>query len=126
MIHKLEHVGIMVKDIEASIRFYSEVLGLRMAGREKLDDGVELAFLSYPDSDNVQVELISGGHEDIPAKGKVDHLAFTVSDIEAEVERLRLLGVRLIDETPRTVLNGIKIAFFYGPDGERLEFFQPR
>lgn len=126
MIHKLEHVGIMVKDMDVSIRFYSEVLGLSMVGKEKLDDGVELVFLSYPESENIQVELISGGHDDIPAKGKVDHLAFTVSDIEAEVERLRQLGVRLIHESPKTILNGIKIAFFYGPDGERLEFFQPR
>lgn len=126
MINKLEHIGIMVKDMDVSIRFYSEVLGLHLVGREKLDDGVELGFLSYPDSENIQVELISRGHDDIPAKGKVDHLAFTVSDIEEEVERLRRLGVRLIDETPKTILDGIKIAFFYGPDGERLELFQPK
>jgi lactoylglutathione lyase len=126
MIHKLEHIGIMAKDMDVSIRFYKDVLGLSLVGREKLDDGVELAFLSYPGSENIQLELISGGHDNIPAKGKVDHLAFTVSDIEAEVERLRKLGVSLIDESPRTILGGIKIAFFYGPDGERLEFFQPK
>jgi lactoylglutathione lyase len=126
MIHKLEHIGIMAKDMEVSIRFYQEALGLSLVGREKLDNGVELAFLSYRGSVNIQVELISGGHDDIPAKGKVDHLAFTVSDIEAEIERLRKLGVSLIDESPRTILDGIKIAFFYGPNGERLEFFQPK
>jgi lactoylglutathione lyase len=56
----------------------------------------------------------------------VHHIAFTVSDIEAELDKLRARGVRLIDETPRTILNGVKIAFFFGPDGERLELFQPR
>jgi lactoylglutathione lyase len=125
MIHKLEHIGIMVKDMDASIRFYAEVLGLGLVGREKLDDGVELGFLSYPDSGNIELELIGHDHGNFPTSGKVHHIAFTVTDIEAEVERLRKLGVSLIDESPRTILNGIKIAFFYGPDGEKLEFFQP-
>ncbi|WJH37074.1 VOC family protein [Paenibacillus aurantius] len=126
MIHKLEHVGIMVKDMDASIRFYTEILNLELVGREKLDNGVELSFLSYPDTDHIQVELVGRGSDDIPAAGKVDHLAFTVSNIEAEVERLRGLGVKLIDEKPKTILGGVQIAFFYGPDGERLEFFQPK
>lgn len=126
MIQKLEHIGLRVKNIEVSIRFYTEVLGMQLAGRAVLDDGVELAFLNYPDGDTMQVELIGNGNDDVPALGKVDHFAFTVNNIEAELERIRTLGVPLIDESPQTILGGIKIAFFYGPDGERLEFFQPK
>ncbi|GLV61017.1 lactoylglutathione lyase [Dictyobacter sp. S3.2.2.5] len=126
MIHKLEHIGLRVKDMGASIRFYTEVLGMHLVGRERLDDGLELVFLNYPGSDTMQIELIGNGNDDVPALGKVDHFAFTVSDIEAELERLRTLGVPLIDESPQTILGGIKIAFFYGPDGERLEFFQAK
>lgn len=74
----------------------------------------------------MQVELIGRGSDGLSDNGKVNHLAFTVSDIEAEVGRLTGLGVSMIDESPRVILDGVKIAFFYGPDGEKLEFFQPK
>jgi len=125
MIHKLEHIGVMVKDMDASIRFYTEVLGLKLVKRDRLADGVELSFLSFPGSDNIEIELIGRGHDGLPDNGLVHHIAFTVSDIQAEIDRLKSLGVKLMDETPRTILKGDRIAFFFGPDGERLEFFQP-
>ncbi|CAG7646240.1 VOC family protein [Paenibacillus allorhizosphaerae] len=125
MIHKLEHIGVMVNDMDASVKFYTEVIGLQLVNRAKLADGVELGFLSFPGSADIELELIGRGSDGLSDSGKVHHIAFTVSDIEAEVERLKGLGVRMMDETPRVILNGVKIAFFYGPDGERLEFFQP-
>jgi lactoylglutathione lyase len=125
MIRKLEHIGVMVKDMNASIRFYTEVLGMRLVKRKALKDGAELSFLSFPDSDNIEIELIGRGHDGLPDNGIVHHIAFTVSDIQAEIDRLKGLGVKLVDETPRTILDGDLIAFFFGPDGERLEFFQP-
>lgn len=125
MIRKLEHVGVRVNDVDTSIRFYTEVIGMKLAGREKLADGVELAFLSFADTDNVEIELIGRGSDGLSDAGKVHHIAFTVSDIEAEWERLKELGVKLIDDAPKVILDGVKIAFFYGPDGERLEYFQP-
>lgn len=125
MISKLEHIGVMVKDMDVSVAFYTEVLGLRLVERVRVDEKLELGLLSLPGSENVQIELISRGHDGIPAAGKVDHIAFTVTNIDAEVEKLRARGVRLIDEQPRELpaLNA-RIAFFYGPDGEKLEFFQ--
>lgn len=125
MIKKIEHIGVKVKDMDASIAFYTNVLGLNLVAREKLDDGVELGFLSMPGTENVQIELIGRGHDELPNDAKIHHIAFTVSDIEAEIEKLRAHGVQLLDETPRIILDGVKIAFFFGPDGERLEFFQP-
>jgi lactoylglutathione lyase len=124
MIHKLEHIGVMVKDMDLSIRFYTEILGLRLVGRERLSADTELGFLSLPGDEHIQIELISRGHDGLK-DGIVHHIAFTVSDIEGEISRLKAAGVRLIDETPRVILGGIKIAFFYGPDGEQLELFQP-
>jgi lactoylglutathione lyase len=125
LIHKLEHIGVMVKDMDASIRFYTEVLGMRLVKRKALQDGVELGFLSFPDSDNIEIELIGRGHDGLPDNGIVHHIAFTVSDIQSEIDKLKSHGVKLMDETPRTILEGDQIAFFFGPDGERLEFFQP-
>ncbi len=126
MIHKLEHIGVVVKDLDASVRFYTEVLGLNLVGRERVSEEVELAFLSYPGSDNIQIELIGRQDDTLSSNGKVHHIAFTVSDFEAEIERLKTFGVRFIDQEPRTILGGVKIFFFYGPDGEQLEFFQPK
>lgn len=125
MIHKLEHVGVRVNDMDASIRFYTEVLGLRLVKRAALEDGVELGFLSFPGSDNVEIELIGRGSDGLSDSGKVHHIAFTVSDIEDEIARLKSHGVQMIHETPQTILDGAKLAFFFGPDGERLELFQP-
>jgi lactoylglutathione lyase len=126
MIRKLEHIGVRVSNMDRSIKFYQEVLGLELVGRSRANEQLELAFLSYPGTDNIQIELISRWSDDLPVAGNVDHIAFTVSDIEAEVERLKSLGVKMIDEAPRELnISGIvKIAFFYGPDGEKLEFFQ--
>ncbi|NOU96570.1 VOC family protein [Paenibacillus sp. LMG 31456] len=125
MIRKLEHIGVKVKDMDASVRFYTEVLGMKLRKRAKLQDGVELGFLSFPDSDNIEIELIGRGHDGLPNESIVHHIAFTVTDIQAEIDRLKSFGVELMDETPRTILDGDLIAFFFGPDGERLEFFQP-
>ncbi|MCR6631333.1 MAG: VOC family protein [Magnetospirillum sp.] len=125
MIKKLEHIGVYVNDMDESIRFYTEVLGLNLAARRRLDNGVELSFLSFPDQPQTEIELIGRGTEGMPDNGIVHHIAFTVTEIEAELERLRSLGIRLLDEEPRTILGGTKIAFFFGPNGERLELFQP-
>jgi len=125
MIHKLEHIGVMVKDMDASIRFYTEVLGMRLVKRVALADGAELGFLSFPGSEQIEIELVGRGREGLPDNGVVHHIAFTVSDIQSEIDRLKSLGVKLMDETPRRILDGDLIAFFFGPDGERLEFFQP-
>ncbi|MNC58238.1 Lactoylglutathione lyase [compost metagenome] len=125
MIKKLEHIGVYVNDMDESITFYTEVLGLSLAARRRLDNGVELSFLSFPDQPQTEIELIGRGTEGMPDNGIVHHIAFTVTEIEAELERLRSLGIRLLDEEPRTILGGTKIAFFFGPNGERLELFQP-
>lgn len=125
MIRKVEHIGVYVQDMEESIRFYTEVLGMRLAARKQVSPELELGFLSFPGSEQVEIELIGRGTDGMSDAGIVHHIAFTVTDIEAELERLKGLGVRLLDETPREILGGVKIAFFFGPNGERLEFFQP-
>ncbi|MFC4766483.1 VOC family protein [Effusibacillus consociatus] len=126
MIKKVEHIGIMVSDAERSIQFYEEVIGLELLKREKLNPQVELIFMAFPGYPDMQIELIAGTGETYPEKGVVNHLAFTVTDIDKAWERLKQLNVKLIDQEPRTILDGVRIGFFYGPDHERLEFFQSK
>jgi lactoylglutathione lyase len=120
---KMEHVGIVVKDMDESLAFYQNVLGLELRNREWLNDSVELAFLFFPEQPSVEVELVYGGRGE--NEGIVNHLAFTVENIEAELVRLKEAGVTLVDEAPRSILNGtVKIAFFQGPNGEKLELVE--
>ncbi|SIS90062.1 VOC family protein [Alicyclobacillus vulcanalis] len=122
---KLEHTGIMVSNLERSISFYTDVLGMQLVGTlEHNTPGLKLAFLSYP-GQNAQIELIEGYADRLPDEGQVHHVAITVDDIEQEAARLRELGVRFLDEGITTLRNGARYIFFAGPDGERLELFQP-
>lgn len=126
-IQKIEHVGLMVKDIETSIAFYTNVLGLKHLRTMPHSNAIiTLAFLGYPHSNETVLELIQGYNADLPAEGKVHHLAFTVSDIDSEFERLKQLpNVKLQDDALTILPDGSKYFFFYGPDGEFLELFQP-
>jgi lactoylglutathione lyase len=57
-------------------------------------------------------------------EGIVNHLAFSVENVEEEMTRLKQLGVEFDNDIPRVVLGGVKIAFFTGPDGEVLELVE--
>ncbi|MBA2943527.1 VOC family protein [Paenibacillus sp. CGMCC 1.16610] len=122
---KMEHVGVMVANLEASIRFYEEVIGLKHKGTLLHTNGViRLAFLGFETLNETEVELIEGYNAGLPQEGKVHHLAFTVDDVEAEFTRIQGLDVQQIDEEITTLPNGSRYFFFNGLDGERIEFFQ--
>jgi lactoylglutathione lyase len=124
-VRKLEHVGVMVSDIEVSVDFYQNVLGLDLLDRFALNPTVTLAFLGNRESGQVFVELVSGKDKEFPDEGKVHHIAFTVDDIEDEISRLKTLNVAFSNEEILTLPNGSKYIFLKGPDGETLELFQP-
>jgi len=125
-IKKLEHVGIHVKNLDDSIQFYTKVLGLELIEKQgHIDPNIKLAFLGFRDSKETIIELIYGANPNLPTEGKVHHVAFTVDDIEAEIARIKDLHVTFVDEAITTLPSGSKYIFFYGPDGEFLELFQP-
>ncbi len=120
MLRKAEHIGIMVKDLDRSIAFYRDVLKLPLI--EELSSGkLRLAFFQIGDT---EIELIEGASGYEAADGVVNHLAFSVDEIDAVVAHLKSHGVEMIDEAPREIWGGCRIAFFRGPDGEKLELFQ--
>ena len=124
MLRKIEHVGIQVRDLDRSIKFYTDVLGLAIRRRVRLNETTELAFLPVGDS---EIELICKSTEYTFAKeGIVHHLTFRVDDVAAVLDHLRHNGVQLIHEQPMFMENlGTRIAFFWGLDGEKLELFAP-
>lgn len=124
-VRKIEHVGIMVQSLDVSIPFYVNVVGLQHMETLLHTNGViRLAFLSFPESKDTEVELIEGYTGDLAKAGRVHHIAFTVDDIELEFTRIRSLELPGLDEQITTLPNGSRYFFFDGPDGEALEFFQ--
>ncbi len=128
----IDHVAIVVADLEATIAFYTQTLGLREVYREIVaDQGVEAVGLRAGDS---VIELLRPLDETSPiarfrgdAPTKLHHTAYRVADVAAELARLRALGIRLIDETPRRGAHGNTIAFLHpkSTGGVLIELCQP-
>lgn len=89
MTGKIDHVGIMVKDIDASIRFYTEVAGLKVKDRNVHAGGLEVAFLGYGLDDETVIEMIQGLKDHLPSEGIIHHVAFSVDNIEDEWNRIK-------------------------------------
>ncbi|AHF06332.1 VOC family protein [Desulfitobacterium metallireducens] len=116
----VEHIGIKTLNIEEGIRFYTEVLDFELLYRKKPGDS-ELAFLRLGGTVIELVEIKEGQRfED----GWVNHLAFTVSDINKAVAWLKQNQVTLLQEEPKSIGDGRYNFFFRGPSGEKLELFQ--
>ncbi|KJL05313.1 MULTISPECIES: VOC family protein [Priestia] len=120
---KFEHVGVQVKNIEESIEFYTQKVGLELIETlPHTDPSLKLAFLGL--EGNVIVELIQGYNSSLPNEGKVHHFALAVDGIEEEFERLKSAGVSFVEENIVTLPNGARYLFFYGPDKEWIEYYE--
>ncbi len=117
-IKHIDHIGIAVKNIGSAGRFYTDILGLRIADIETVaDQKVNVAFIPITDS---EVELLESTEPDGPVakyietRGEgVQHLAFRVENIEEALAELKAKGVRLIDQVPRKGAGGAMIAFIH-------------
>jgi methylmalonyl-CoA/ethylmalonyl-CoA epimerase len=115
---KVDHIGIAVKNLEESKKFYTEVLGMTAMGEEVVEQQkVKVCFIPCGDS---EVELLESTAPDGPIAKFIEkngegiqHLAFRVDNIEAALADLKAAGVRLIDETPRYGAGGASIAFVH-------------
>ncbi len=129
---KIDHVAIVVKDLEATLRLYTQTLGFKELYREVVyDQGVEAVGLVAGDS---VIELLLPLDEASPiarfrgdAATKLHHTAYRVDDIVAKLAEYQAKGVRLIDERPRKGAHGNLIAFLHpkSTDGVLIELCQP-
>lgn len=114
----IDHIGIAVNGIETAGKFYTDILGLKIAEVENVaDQKVNVAFIPITDS---EVELLESTDPDGPvakyiqARGEgVQHVAFRVENIEEALAELKEKGVRLIDQEPRNGAGGARIAFIH-------------
>jgi methylmalonyl-CoA/ethylmalonyl-CoA epimerase len=131
--NKIEHIGIAVKDIAASNKIFTDVLGVAPYKSEEVEsEGVITSFFQAGPN---KIELLQATREDSAIakfleknREGIHHIAFDVSDIHAEIKRLMDLGYQMIHETPKDGADGKIIAFLHpkGSNGVLIELCQDK
>jgi methylmalonyl-CoA/ethylmalonyl-CoA epimerase len=114
----IEHIGIAVKNLSESIRFYEEILGLKCYSIEEVaDQKVKTAFFMVGQT---KIELLESTSQDGPIgkfiekKGEgIHHLAFAVNGLQNSLDEIKSKNVILIDEKGRKGAEGLNIAFLH-------------
>ncbi|MDT8284954.1 MAG: methylmalonyl-CoA epimerase [Thermovirgaceae bacterium] len=114
----IDHIGIAVASIDEALKFWEQSLGIGITGVEEVaEQKVRTAFLPLGDT---EIELLEATDPESPVakfiekKGEgIHHLAIRVENLEEALEKMKALGLRLIDEKPRYGAGGAKIAFVH-------------
>ncbi|GBD87474.1 4-hydroxyphenylpyruvate dioxygenase [bacterium BMS3Abin03] len=117
-ITNIDHIGIAVINLEKSIKFYEEVLGLKCCKIEEVkDQKARTAFFQIGES---KIELLESTDEDGPIgkfiakRGEgIHHIALKSRNLEESLAELKSKSVKLIDESPRKGADGMDIAFIH-------------
>lgn len=127
---KIDHIGIVVRDIGEALKVYEEALGLPLSDVvDVADQKVEVAFLAVGGSN---LELVQPTSDDtgtakfLEKRGEgVHHICIEVEDLESSLARLKAHGVQLIDEVPRKGAHG-RVAFVHpkGAHGVLVELVE--
>ncbi|MFC4411181.1 methylmalonyl-CoA epimerase [Chungangia koreensis] len=120
MLHleKVDHIGIAVKDLDKSIPYYTDILGLPLLKIEEVEsEKVRVAFI---DAGNIKIELLTSMDETSAIHGfllkrgeGIHHIAFGVKGIEERLAELKEKGVQLINEQPKIGAGGAEVAFLH-------------
>ena len=131
MIKKIDHIGIAVNNLEDSLSFYEDALGLKVENIEEVaEQKVKVGFL---DIGGIHFELLESTFPDGPVakfiekRGEgIHHIAILVDNIEKSIGFMKEKGVKLIDETPRKGAGGSKMAFVHpkSTHGILLELYE--
>jgi methylmalonyl-CoA/ethylmalonyl-CoA epimerase len=115
---RLDHVGIAVRSLDERLPFWTEALGLVVAGTDTVPtEGVRVVFLPAGEA---RLELLEPTAPDSPIARFLDkrgeglqQIALAVDDVQAVLDRMRRLGLALLDEAPRVGAHGTKVAFLH-------------
>lgn len=123
MVTKLLHTRYRVIDLEKTVKFYTDVLGLEEIRRHKSPRGSELVFLKAPGSEEL-VEICSfPGSGPVVVGPDLTHLAFEVDDLEKFAAHAAAKGYPLSDG-PTASSSGSVFAFIDAPEGYEIELIQ--
>lgn len=131
MMNKIEHIGIAVKSLETSNVLFEKLLGVPCYKQEEVaSEGVKTSF--FMNGPN-KIELLEATNPESPIakfiekKGEgIHHIAFDVTDIVAEIERLKSEGFVVLNETPKKGADNKLVAFLHpkGTNGVLVELCQ--
>jgi methylmalonyl-CoA/ethylmalonyl-CoA epimerase len=131
MLQQIDHIGIAVRDLDETIAFYRDVMGLEVSSTE-IFNGMKVAFLRIADS---ELELLEDMTPDgaiarhIAKRGEgLQHVAYRVSNIEEALAEMRAKGITLIDAQPRPGARNARVAFLHpkSTKGVLIEFVEPQ
>lgn len=116
--NKIEHIGIAVKDMQAAQNIYEALLNTTVYKTEEVaSEGVKTAFLKTGPN---KIELLEATSADSPIAKFIDkkgegihHIAFDVTDIEAEMERLKAAGFILLNDKPKRGADNKLVCFVH-------------
>lgn len=117
---KIDHIAVLVDDLEATLGFWRDALGMQVAGTQEVP--AELAKIAFMPVGGSEIELVqpttndSGLAKFLEKRGPgMHHICLEVDDIEGMLAQLKEKGVQLINETPKR-----------GSDGRRYAFIHPK
>jgi len=129
---KVHHIGVVVKKVSDSAKYYSEVFGYRIVSKVVIDAKQKSRLLFIRLGENL-LELIEPTGEDSPVYqflrkgGGLHHLCYLVDDLEGEIQRFRDLGALIVcPPTPAVAFDGRRIAFIYTTKRELVELLEKK
>ncbi len=121
---RLLHTRMRVNDLERTVKFYQEALGLEASRRFLSPRGAQLVFLRTPGStEEIEICQMPAGAEPVVVQPDLVHLAFEVDDLEAFAAALQKKGFPLSDGPTKTG-SGTVLAFIDAPEGYEVELIQ--
>jgi lactoylglutathione lyase len=120
---KLLHTRYRVNDLERTVKFYRDVLGLQEIKRHKSPRGSELVFLKAPKGDEEIEICFFPGSDSVQVQSDLTHLAFEVDSLEEFGKHLAKFGLKYSDG-PTTSSSGTVFAFIDAPEGYEIELIQ--
>ena len=120
MLKQIDHIAVVVQDMEAALKVYRDALGLPLARVEDVPaEAVKVAFLPMPEGDG-EVELVQPTDEEsgiarfLAKRGQgIHHICFRVDDIQAAMDHVVANGLQVIEDEPRVGSQGQKYVFIH-------------
>ena len=128
----IDHIGIAVKNIETTVPFYTDILGLKLLGIETVDsEQVRVAFI---EAGEIRLELLEATSSEsaiakfIEKKGEgIHHIAFQTENCQKQLDYLKDHGIKLINEVPKKGAHNSLVAFLHpkSTNSMLIELCQP-
>jgi lactoylglutathione lyase len=123
MVKKLLHTRMRVNDLERTVKFYEDVLELKVARRSVSPRGAKIVFLQTPNSEE-EIEICQlANSPSVEVQPDLVHLAFEVDDLNEFTRKLEEKGHKLSDG-PTPTSSGSTIAFIDAPEGYEIELIE--